>query len=188
AAVPAAFQYGLWDSNSQDRCRRLELLLLTELEARDYWEAAAAAAWRRGRGYFAVATVLWIAALLAGKATGLQVAAALAASAILWGLYFALGFRAFSRGLQANGLGTLLTIGVPLFVIALSMCGLPAVAALLPPGSIYAVGTKPFSWLLLPGPVLGAAAALTIARFGLKHCDEELRHWYELHHGRKVID
>ena len=43
AAVPAAFQYGLWDSNAQDRCRRLELLLLTDLEARDYWHAAAAA-------------------------------------------------------------------------------------------------------------------------------------------------
>ena len=46
AAVPAAFQYGLWDSNRQDRCRRLELLLLTGLTARDYWEAATAAAWR----------------------------------------------------------------------------------------------------------------------------------------------
>src|SRR5262249_30492616 len=39
AAVPAAFQYGLWDSNAHDRCRRLELLLLTGLRARDYWEA-----------------------------------------------------------------------------------------------------------------------------------------------------
>ena len=33
SAVPAAFQYGLWDSSDQDRCRRLELLLLTELGA-----------------------------------------------------------------------------------------------------------------------------------------------------------
>ena len=32
AAVPAAFQYGLWDSSAQDRCRRLELLLLTDLD------------------------------------------------------------------------------------------------------------------------------------------------------------
>jgi hypothetical protein len=44
AAVPAAFQYGLWDSSAQDRCRRLELLLLTRLGAQDYWDAAAAAA------------------------------------------------------------------------------------------------------------------------------------------------
>jgi hypothetical protein len=43
-AVPAAFQYGLWDASAQDRCRRLELLLLTQLEPHDYWDAAAAAA------------------------------------------------------------------------------------------------------------------------------------------------
>jgi hypothetical protein len=55
AAVPAAFQYGLWDANVQDRCRRLELLLLTRLGPGDYWDAAAAAAWKRGRGYFGVA-------------------------------------------------------------------------------------------------------------------------------------
>src|SRR5207248_11572382 len=105
AAVPAAFQYGLWDSSAQDRCRRLELLLLTRLDARDYWEAAAAAAWRRGRGYFAVAVILWMAAGVAGKASIPQVLAALAAATVLWGLYFVLGFRAFSRGSQANGLG-----------------------------------------------------------------------------------
>ena len=69
AAVPAAFQYGLWDSNTQDRCRRLELLLMTELGARDYWSAAAAAAWKRGRGYFFVALVLWLAGAIAGKIT-----------------------------------------------------------------------------------------------------------------------
>src|SRR5437868_9081876 len=79
AAVPAAFQYGLWDSNTQDRCRRLELLLLTRLGARDYWEAAAAAAWRRGRGYFAVAALLWLAAVVAGQVTWAQGLAALGA-------------------------------------------------------------------------------------------------------------
>ena len=48
AAVPAAFQYGLWDSTVQDRCRRLELLLLTGLDGGDYWHASLSAAWRRG--------------------------------------------------------------------------------------------------------------------------------------------
>ena len=67
AAVPAAFQYGLWDSNAHDRCRRLELLLLSRLEARDYWNAAAAAAWKRGRGYFGVALLLWASAVVAGQ-------------------------------------------------------------------------------------------------------------------------
>src|SRR5262249_40027323 len=114
AAVPAAFQYGLWDSNPQDRCRRLELLLLTRLSAREYWDAAAAAAWRGGRGYFAVALLLWLAALLAGRISPLQMLAALAAGVVLWGLYFSLGFRAFARGVQANTLGLLLTLGLPL--------------------------------------------------------------------------
>ena len=39
SAVPAAFQYGVWDQYSQDRARRLELLLLTDLDGRSYWEA-----------------------------------------------------------------------------------------------------------------------------------------------------
>src|SRR5262249_55701775 len=109
AAVPAAFGYGFWDSNTQERCRRLGLLLLTGLNGREYLMAAAAAAWRRGRGYFGVALVLWLAALAAGKATLLQLLAALTAAVTLWCLYFALGFRAFLRGRQANGLGMFLT-------------------------------------------------------------------------------
>ena len=128
AAVPAAFQYGLWDSNAQDRCRRLELLLLTQLDARDYWQAAAAAAWRRGRGYFAVALILWIAAAVAGRMGPAQLAASLASGAILWGLYFALGFRAFSRGMQANGLGSLLTLGLPILAVGLHRAGWPILA------------------------------------------------------------
>src|SRR5262249_49174741 len=67
AAVPASFQYGLWDSSAQDRCGRLELLLLTHLQGEDYWDAAAAAAWRRGRGYFGVAVLLWAAAAISGR-------------------------------------------------------------------------------------------------------------------------
>ena len=70
SAVPAAFQYGLWDSSALDRCRKLELLLLTDLEARDYWQAAAAAAWTRGRGYFAVAVLLWVTLICAKKRIG----------------------------------------------------------------------------------------------------------------------
>ena len=95
AAVPAAFQYGLWDSNAHDRCRRLELLLLTSLEERAYWEAAAAAAWKRGRGYFAVALLLWVAGCIGGRLTVLEALAAVAAAVVLWSVYFALGFQAF---------------------------------------------------------------------------------------------
>src|SRR5262249_33709435 len=133
AAVPAAFQYGLWDANAHERCRRLELLLLTQLTGRDYWGAAAAAAWRRGRGYFLVALLLWIAACIAGQLSIAEAFAACAAGLLLWGLYFALGFRAFARGVQANGLGLLLTLGLPFVAYFLSVMGWPTLAALTPP-------------------------------------------------------
>ena len=132
-AVPAAFQYGLWDSSAYERCRRLELLLLTQLNARDYWEAAAAAAWRRGRGYFSVAVLLWLAAAVSGQAGLPQIVAAAAAGMLLWALYFVLGFRAFSRGMQANGLGLLLTLGLPLVAYAANQAGWQRLALLLPP-------------------------------------------------------
>lgn len=188
AAVPAAFQYGLWDSNAQDRCRRLELLLLTDLDATDYWSAAAAAAWRRGRGYFYVALLLWAAALAAGRMSLLQVVAAATAGAVLWGLYFALGFRAFSRGAQANGFGSLLTLGLPLVVFGLTKSGWPALAALMPPGSVYYAGVGPptVQWAL--GPLLSGALALWLSRHALAHCDVELRRWYELHHGAQGVE
>ncbi|HYT92375.1 MAG TPA: hypothetical protein VEL76_26915, partial [Gemmataceae bacterium] len=186
AAVPAAYQYGLWDSNAQDRCRRLELLLLTRLSAADYWDAAAAAAWRRGRGYFAVAVGLWMAALLAGKVGPAQVLTSLAAGVILWGLYFVLGFQAFSRGVQANTLGLLLTIGLPVLTMALYRAGLPALAALMPPGSVYEplAGTETAA----VGSLLAGAVALSLGRGSLARCDGELRRWYDQHHGQKVID
>ena len=188
AAVPAAFQYGLWDSSSQDRCRRLELLLLTDLEGIDYWEAAAAAAWRRGRGYFAVAGLLWLSAGLAGKMEVVQVLAALRTSVLLWGLYFAIGFLAFSRGLQANGLGMLLTLGLPLATFALQRAGLEGLAALLPPGGVYRAGFTSDSVSSLLGSALTAAVTLTLARWSLRHCDQQLRQWYDRHHGSKVLD
>jgi hypothetical protein len=188
AAVPAAFQYGLWDSNGQDRCRRLELLLLTRLDARDYWDAAAAAALRRGRGYFGIALVLWAAALGAGQLTLAQTLGALAAGVILWGLYFALGFRAFARGLQANGLGTLLTIGLPLLVYALHRAGCGNLADLLPPGSVYRSGSKPLEATWGIGPVIAGLGAIVLASFGQARCEQDLRAWYDGHHGRKVMN
>jgi hypothetical protein len=187
AAVPAAFQYGLWDSNTQDRCRRLELLLLTRLGPRDYWDAATAAAWRRGRGYFGVAVILWVAAATTGQASVAQVAAGLAAGVLLWAFYFALGFRAFTRGLQANGLGTLLTIGLPLGAYGLSRLGCSALAALLPPGLVYDASVTPLSLAHLAGVTLLAAGTLFVARHALTHGDAQLRRWYDAHQGHKVL-
>jgi len=188
AAVPAAFQYGLWDSNAQDRCRRLELLLLTRLQARDYWEAAAAAAWRRGRGYFAVAVLLWLAAYLSAQSTLAEVLAAGAAGVILWGLYFAIGFRAFSRGMQASALGLFLTIGLPVLAYGLCQIGWPDLAALLPPGAVYQPGSGQPAWTWLAGTLLGALAALAVTRWGIAQCLGDLRRWYDQNHGRKVLE
>jgi hypothetical protein len=188
AAVPAAYQYGLWDSNAQDRCRRLELLLLTQLNARDYWEAAAAAAWQRGRGYFAVAGLLWTALLLAGQVSVLQALAAAAAGVVLWGLYFALGFRAFASGTQANLLGAGLTLGLPLLTLIFVQAGWPALAALVPPGSVYQTGASASFWQPALGAILAGLAALLIGRSALHHCEAHLRTWYDRHHGLKTIE
>ena len=184
AAVPAAFQYGLWDSNAHDRCRRLELLLLSRLEARDYWDAAAAAAWKRGRGYFAVALLLWASAVTGGGMTAGQAVAAASAGVLLWGLYFTLGFRAFARGAQGGGLGLTLTVGLPLAAFALARLGWPAVAALTPPGCVYGAGLGPAGLL---GPLFFAAVTLLVARRARRRCDHDLRDWYARSHGQKII-
>jgi hypothetical protein len=188
AAVPAAFQYGLWDSNAHDRCRRLELLLLTGLEARDYWEAAAAAAWRRGRGYFVVALMLWTTLMLARRASAEQVIACAACGVVLWGLYFALGFRAFSRGMQANSLGLVLTLGLPLLACALFRSSFAPLAALVPPGSVYWPATTPSSLAWLPGPLLAGVVALALGRSTQRRCVDDLRRWYDRHHGQRGME
>jgi hypothetical protein len=188
AAVPAAFQYGLWDSSAQDRCKRLELLLLTDLDARDYWHAAAAAAWRRGRGYFAVALLLWLALIVAGRAEVVQVLAALASGVVLWGLYFALGFRAFARGQQANGLGLALTLGLPLVACVLFRMDFGLLAALVPPGSVYYPTSPAADVGWLPGPLMTGAFALLLGRQTRLHCVDDLHRWYDLHHGKKSME
>jgi hypothetical protein len=185
AAVPAAFQYGVWDSSVQDRCRRLELLLLTDLDGASYWHASVRAAWQRGRGYFLVALLLWSAALIAGRASLGQVLVSVAAGMILWALYFALGFWAFARGTQGGALGLFLTVGLPVITILFGLSQLPWAAALLPPGSIYQPMASVPGWAWLVGPVLAGASALALARYGLATCDESLRRWYATHHGAR---
>jgi len=183
SAVPAAFQYGLWDSTVQDRCRRLELLLLTRLDGTDYWHASLSAAWRRGRGYMIVAAILWGALLVSGRATPAQVGASVAAGMLLWGFSFAVGFGAFSSGMQANGLGSLLTLGVPLAAAALARTGVPTLAALLPPGAVYAALTGPPTIAWLPGPLLVGLATLWLTRRVVGRCEGQLRLWFDRNQG-----
>jgi len=183
SAVPAAFQYGLWDSSVQDRCRRLELLLLTRLDGTDYWHASLAAALRRGRGYMFVAAFLWAALLLSERATPAQVTASVAAGILLWGFSFVVGFGAFSSGMQANGLGSLLTLGVPLLAALLAQTGMLTLAALLPPGAVYAALTGPPSLAWLPGPLLTGLATVWLARRVTGGCESHLRVWYHRNQG-----
>ena len=183
ATVPAAFQYGLWDSNAQQRCRRLELLLLTRLDGSSYWQAAVTAAWQRSRGYFLLAILMWLAAAFSGRIAWLQALAGLTAAVILWGFYFTLGFRAFSKGVQANRLGVALTMLLPLATWLAAQSDWPRLAVLLPPGSVY-FGTTAASdlWWLI-GPLSAGVATLLLARHSLHHGEAELRGWYDRHHG-----
>src|SRR5262245_26852330 len=183
SAVPAAFQYGLWDSTVQQRCKRLELLLLTRLDGTDYWHASLAAAWRRGRGYMFVAVVLWLAMLFSGRASPAQVAASVAAGMMLWGFSFVVGFGAFSSGIQANGLGTLLTLGLPLTAAGLAHTGVPILAALVPPGAVYTALSEPPTWVWLPGPLFTGLVTLGIARRVVRRCEGHLRLWFDRNQG-----
>lgn len=189
ASVPAAFQYGLWDSSTQDRVRRLELLLLTNLSGYDYWHAAAAAAWRRGRGYFSVAVLLWGACVVAGRLSVVSALMTASSAVIVWGMYFALGFAAFSRGRQANGLGSLLVLGMPALSLLSLRLGWPALAALTPPGLVYlamdeSVAARGY-WLGGAGMAVGVLVA---ARLATATCDAKLRAWYDRHAGLKCVD
>jgi hypothetical protein len=183
ATVPAAFQYGLWDSGAQDRGRRLELLLLTGLDGASYWRAACAAAWRRSRGYFALAIVLWLAAALAERIAWSQALAGMAAGVILWGFYFALGFRAFVRGVQSNRLGVFLTLVLPLLATLLAHTDWRSIAVLLPPGSVYFGATDAPNGYWMLGPISAALWAIYLARRSLRSGESELRRWYDQNHG-----
>jgi hypothetical protein len=183
SAVPAAFQYGLWDSTISDRCRRLELLLLTNLGGADFWHASLSAAWRRGRGYMIVAVILWISLAIAGRASPAQIAGSIAAALILWSFSFAVGFATFGSGRQANGLGTFLTLGLPLAAAGLIHTNIPVLSSLIPAGAVYSALTAPprLAWLL--GPILAGAVTVVIARRSLTRCEKHLRAWYDHNQG-----
>jgi hypothetical protein len=186
AAVPAVFQYGMWDSTVTARCKRLELLLLTELDGKDYWHASLAAAWRRGRAYLFIAAVLWLALAAAGRVAWYEALAAALGGAALWAFSFAIGFRAFSSGNQAGGVASLVTLGLPFLLFALLRANLTVAAAFVPTAACYLPLAAGITWYWAAGLALTLAAAAWMTRRGLAVCETELRTWYDANEGRKA--
>jgi hypothetical protein len=129
-----------------------------------------------------------LAALIAGKAAVTAVLTAVASAVLLWGLYFAVGFWSFSRGRQANGLWSLLTLGIPTVSIVLVRGGWPGVAALTPSGNVWhALAIGPTSIWLIGALILGSAA-LILGASAQRSCDRDLRLWYDRNAGLQALD
>lgn len=186
AAVPAVFQYGLWDPTISDRCKRLELLLLSDLRGWDYWHASLAASWRRGRAYLFCAAMLWVALALSGRAAWYESLASATGGLALWAFSFAIGFRAFSTGNQAGGIAMLLTLGLPFLLFGLMKAGWVSAAALVPTALCYLPLKTGLTFAWIDGMVLTAGATVWLARRGVRSCEPELRAWYEANQGRKT--
>lgn len=186
SAVPAVFQYGLWDPTIQERCRRLELLVLTDLTAQDYWHASIRAAWARGYGYLIGAAMLWIALGVSGTRTEQEVIAAVAGAIMLWCFSFAVGFRAFATGIGGGSVAMVMTLGMPALLIGLMWLHLNPVAAFTPTGLCYLPlapqrGISEY-WILAMAAY--GVATIFFTHRGLLRCDADLRAWLDTHQGQ----
>lgn len=188
ATVPAVFQFGLWDSTVQNRCKRLELLLLTELSGVDYWHASLSAAWKRGWAYLAIAAVLWVAAAISGRTDWLGVTAAAVGAVAVWAFGFAFGFRSFSTGTQTNGLASLFTLGLPLALFGMVKFGLSDFAGLNPAGLPYLPLAGGVNWSWWAGLVLLTGGTVWLTRTGLRRCEIDLRAWYDANQGKRSVE
>jgi hypothetical protein len=188
AAVPAAYQFGLWDSTAQNRCKRLELLLLSRLTGWDYFHASLSAAWARGRGYLVGAAFLWAALAVSGRVAWWDVLAAVTGGLLLWAFSFAVGFRGFATGHQTNGIASVLTLGLPMLLYGLWAGGLVGPAALVPTGVAFVPLKTGVTGWWAAGFGLTAAATGVLLRNGLTRCEADLRAWYDANQGRKAAE
>ena len=188
AAVPASFQFGLWDATIPARCKRLELLLLTELNGYDYWHASLRAAWRRGRGYFVSAFFFWIALGLSGRCEWDAIMASAFGGLLLWGISFAVGFRAFASGTQTSGLATMMTLGLPMLLVACFRINQPTLGNFLPTGLPYMPLVAGITWYWLIGCIVMLIGGLTLTRYGIQQCESDLRKWFNQNQGQKAAD
>jgi hypothetical protein len=188
AAVPAVYQFGLWDATATARCRRLELLLLTELDGRDYAHASFAAAWKRGRGYLVGVAALAVALAAAGRIAWWDALAALAGTGVLWLLAFAIGFRGFASGNQTNGIASLVTLGLPLALVGLWRVGQVEIASLVPTAAVFVPLKTGATLAWAAGFGLALALGVHLLRTGIRDCDRDLRRWFDANQGRRTMD
>jgi hypothetical protein len=90
--------------------------------------------------------------------------------------------------MQANNLGMILTVGLPLITILLCRMNLEILATWVPPGGVYLPATSPVTLAWLPGPLAAGWLALLIGRETQQHCVDDLRRWYDVHHGQKTME
>jgi hypothetical protein len=184
ATVPASFQYGLWDATASDRCKRLELLLLSDLDGKDFAHAAWAAAWRRGRGYFFAAAILWLSLGISGRNSWPDVLAVASGAVLLWALLFAVGFQSFAKGRQTNGVATLMTIGLPVLLVVMFRMGYGEWAGVIPTGWCYVPLRSGIDVPWLVGMMCGGILTAGLLRRGIVDCKRNLQTWYDRHHGQ----
>lgn len=197
AVVPTAFLNGLWDSNEQQRARRLELLLVTPLAAHHYLAASVTAAWGRGRGYVLALLVLWAAALQSGRIDATTMITLLAVAGIYFLLSFAVMFRFFARTDGDNDVtirGIFWSIGLPLLTVALYQSGAWAMFAASPLGAVYLLTLPETARHELLGASLTTLTQVTWAaqafyltlsavllRRALSCFDRDIRDWFAGH-------
>ena len=82
----------------------------------------------------------------------------------------------------------LLTLGLPLLVFVLDRLHLPFVGVLLPPGLVFAAGAGATPVLaLLASALLLLSVTVAISLRAMKYCDRNLRCWYDVNQGQKVM-
>ncbi|MFO0949176.1 MAG: hypothetical protein U1D30_25240 [Planctomycetota bacterium] len=189
AAVPAAYQFGLWESNIPDRQKRLEVLLMTQLNVKDYLHASWSAAWSRGRGYFLSALVLWLAGYYAGRFSLTDLVLAILAGGSLVLFYFAAGFRFLAKSSGGTTTGLLLSLVLPLGTWGLAASNHTVLATFLPPGQVFfatnhSTPSVASSGLVALSILATFALSITMLAHAYRAFDRDLRAWYSDSQGR----
>ncbi|QGJ68736.1 Hypothetical protein PBC10988_3970 [Planctomycetales bacterium 10988] len=138
--VPIGFLNGLWDSNQQQRVGRLELLLVTDLTARDFFWGSVVASWTRGKWYFAAATVVWAASAYAAEITWGTFLLLFLCGTIYVVCFFSIAFRNFARlrgDRETANWGLSMTVGIPMVTIGIFWLKWGLLGAFTPLGGLY---------------------------------------------------